>query len=263
MLQKFRQIQAMVPKEIELQDINDVDWFLNAEIRMYNADVASILGMLEDGLQGRAHNSSGALHVSSNCIMSDRVPPNFHYDSNSNFPLTTLLSELNRKRSYFQEWLARGPPKCHDISVYYDVRSFLAHVCVGSNQTSLQGYEFCLKVLRFETSHDISEMSNEGVYVDGLIACRCKWDAKRRCFCSLPPSEAICTKLPICLLSLDCGLQGPHARQSSLPLYQRDKCDSTQNFKELSIASISVRVQDESIESMVGSNACLACKFNA
>jgi hypothetical protein len=142
--------------------------------------------------------------------------------------------------------------------VYYDVRSFLAHVCVGSNQTSHQGYEFCLKTCR-----DISEMSNEGVYVDGLIACRCKRDAKRSGFCSLPPSEAICTKLPICLLILDRGLQGPHARQSSLPLYQRDKCDSTQNFKELSIASISVRVQDESIESMFGSNACLACKFNA
>ena len=147
---------------------------------------------------------------------------------------------------------------CHDVSMYYDIRSFLAHLCINSEQTSHQGYAFSLKVLRFENAGDVSAMALNGMFVDGLLACRCKWDAKRRHFCSLNAADDRFTKLPICLLSLDHAVHDADAHRRSLPLYAF-QCEGA-NSKEHAVASIIVGAQDESMDIMIGSGAFLACK---
>jgi hypothetical protein len=265
----IRQIQTLIPAKIILGNKKrkgsgiDVEWFLKAEVRIYNADIASITAVFEECLRFRVDIDFKAIHNSIACIMQDRVPPNFPNQLQESSSLRSLLHGLTRKRTYFQDWLNGGPPKCHDVSMYYDMRSFLAHLCVCSAQTSCQAYGFCLKVLRFENAGDVSAMaSSNGTFVDGLLAYRCKWEPKRRQFCSSNAADEIFTRLPICLLSLDHGLHVTDVHRRSLPLYTF-QCDGFEKSKKLAIASISVGIQDESVDMMVGSGACLACKHFA
>jgi hypothetical protein len=256
-LRRLMQIQAMVPEEILLNE-KGVDWFLKAEVRIFNAEIASIIGVFQECLQCRVNSDFKTMYHSIKCIIHDKVPPIFPRQSQGSSSLRSLLTGLARKRNYFQEWLKGGPPMCHDVSMYYDIRSFLAHLCINSEQTSHQGYAFSLKVLRFENAGDVSAMALNGMFVDGLLACRCKWDAKRRHFCSLNAADDRFTKLPICLLSLDHAVHDADAHRRSLPLYAF-QCEGA-NSKEHAVASIIVGAQDESMDIMIGSGAFLACK---
>jgi hypothetical protein len=258
-------IQLMVPAVILQKDYGEkkIDWFLGTEIGIYNAEVAAITCIVGDCLQCRAETDFKDMQSSIVFITQDKLPPNFpHQSQASHNSLRAYLSKLTSKRNYYLTWAQHGPPVCHDISVYYDVRSFLAHVYVGSDRTADQGYVFTLKVLRIENAGEISEVASKGVFVEGLLACRCKWDGKRRRFCSMAMTDDSCTKIPICLLSPNAEMQDADANRRCLPLCTFP-LDEAQNSTEQALASIQVDIQDDSIDMMVASNASLACKRNA
>lgn len=254
------QIHNMVPTEIYLENQKNIDWFLREEIRIFNAAVACIFGVLEDCLQCRVHSNFQTMQYSIFCIINDKVPSTFPHPHRSS-SLRSLLSCMTRRRDCFQSWLERGPPMCHDVSLYSDIRSFLAYLYMRSSQTSHEVHKFSLKVSRFEHAKDISATEVQGVFVHGLMACRCRWDAKRRRFCSLAPNDEDCTNLPVCLLSLDQCDHDAHADRRSLPLYHFP-CDGSQNWKEPALASFSVGILEGNMEMIVASSACLAFKHN-
>ena len=252
---KILQIQAMVPAEILCENGTSIDWFLRAEIRDFNAEVASINGILENCLTFQVYSNFKAIQSSIYCIIQDEVPPDLPHPRSSS-SLRSFLSGLTRKRNYFQAWLQGGPPICHDISLYNDISSFLAYLCIECDQAAYQDYQFSLRVARFENAHDVSAKAPQGVFVQGIRAYQCKWDAKKRRFCSLAATDKNCAYLPICLLSLDHGVHDVDAGRRSLPVYNLQCCDG----KELAVASFSVGIQEECIEIMISSNANLACK---
>jgi hypothetical protein len=258
---KLIQIQSIVPVEISLENERHTDWFLRAEIRNYNTEVAYINGALQDCLQCRIYKDFTTIQSLICFIIHDQVPPTFPH-SRKGSSLSSLLWGLTKKRNYFQAWLEGGPPICHDISLYDDIRSFLANLCLGSDQASNQGYKFSLKVSRFENAKDISATASHGVFVHGLLACRCKWDAKRRRFCSLTANDESCSNLPVCLLSLDHGISDGVDNRRSLPFYNL-RCGGAPTSKEVAVATFSVGIQEECVETMVASHACLSCKHDA
>jgi hypothetical protein len=250
-------IQSIVPAVIFVKNEAGIDWFLRTEIGHYNAEIAAIKCILEDCLHCRPQTDLQAMQSVISFITQDQVPSSFPHRPPAGSSLRAYLSMLTRKRSYFLAWSQNGPPLCHDISVYYDVRSFLAHVCVSSNGIANEGYVFSLKVLRNENAEEITQVAAQGVFVEGLLACRCKWDGKRRRFCSMAVIDESCTKLPVCLLTPD----DADANRRCLPLWTFPS-DDPLNSTEHVIASIQVDIQDDSVDAMVASNAYLACKRN-
>jgi hypothetical protein len=114
------QIHNMVPTEIYLENQKNIDWFLREEIRIFNAAVACIFGVLEDCLQCRVHSNFQTMQYSIFCIINDKVPSTFPHPHRSS-SLRSLLSCMTRRRDCFQSWLERGPPMCHDVSLYSEI----------------------------------------------------------------------------------------------------------------------------------------------
>jgi hypothetical protein len=260
-ISKVLHIINMIPAEILLEQHRKVDWFLRTEIRTFNEEISYIKGVLDDCLHFRSHTDFKAIQYAIQCILRDTIPSFFPRQSRTNLSISSLVFNLTRKQSYYQAWLHGGPPKCHDMSVYYDINSFLAYLCVESPQAA-QSCELSLNVTRITSAEDVSVRSSQGVFVDGLIACRCKWDARRRYFCSTTTSDESFSKLPICVLSLDFAIQGVSANRSSIPLYSIQYDDQALNSKQVAVTSLSVSIHDESLELLVGHNACLACAHN-
>ncbi len=150
------------------------------EIDRYNVILATVeksLRDLQDGIRGLIVISED-LEVVFDCLLKNKVPPTWRKGYYSLKPLSSWITDLQRRILQLSTWVAKGPPKVFWLSGFTFPNGFLtALLQTSARQNGVPidslGWEF---LVQKEDEKQIQGPAREGAYIKGFFLEGAQWD---------------------------------------------------------------------------------------